>query len=337
MTDIHVSGITGNYVDLETIDLVERSKVLVCSEDIHSLLRTRGCRIEDLEWIPISPVKLSLERIGDTIKRGPVTVLTSGDPLFYGMGRLLKRTFKQARIRFQPAVSSMQICFARFALPWDDARFVSLHGRPLERFDARKDFTKLFLFTDPENSPRRVANYLLEQRGAAGCDAIVCHVGERLATSGELLYTGSVQEVAEMNFGEPNCMILVREPSGEPVTEPGYRLGLTEEMIHHSRGLITKNEVRAALLHALELPDSGVLWDVGSGSGSISIESARLYPGLKIYSVEKHETEVVNIERNRAAYHCTNVTVVHGEAPGKTRGVATARSGIHRWQWREPC
>jgi precorrin-6Y C5,15-methyltransferase (decarboxylating) len=91
--------------------------------------------------------------------------------------------------------------------------------------------------------------------------------------------------------------------------------GLKEDEISHSRGLITKDEVRAVSIHKLRLPRKGIFWDIGAGSGSVSVESARLFPLLKVYAVEKNEEQTANIGKNIDRFRLSNVAVISGMAP----------------------
>src|SRR3989339_450267 len=93
------------------------------------------------------------------------------------------------------------------------------------------------------------------------------------------------------------------------------RFGLTEDDIMHSRGLITKDEVRAVTIHKLRLPQRGVLWDIGAGSGSVSVETARLYPEIKVFAVEKDKEQIKNIRENRIKFDAVNIEIIIGGAP----------------------
>ena len=207
----------------------------------------------------------------------------------------------------------MQSCFSHFGINWDDARFVSLHGRPLASIDAQLHCPKLFVFTDPENTPNRIAEYLLERLGELQAGKKKMMVGECLGSDDERFIEGSPNEIHGASFRQPNCLIIVDQQFEEQAG--ALRFGLREDEITHSRGLITKNEVRAAVLHRLRLPYTGVFWDLGAGSGSISIESARLCPLLSIYAVEKQPEQLANILANVNRYRCSNVVIVPGEAP----------------------
>jgi precorrin-6Y C5,15-methyltransferase (decarboxylating) len=97
--------------------------------------------------------------------------------------------------------------------------------------------------------------------------------------------------------------------------------GLKETEISHSKGLITKDEVRAVTIHKLRLPQRSVFWDIGAGSGSVSIEAARLYPDLKVFAIEKDMEQINHIEENKIRFNADNIEIVKGEAPDVLNGL----------------
>ncbi len=150
---------------------------------------------------------------------------------------------------------------------------------------------------------------------AEEAEAWQMQVAENIGNDRQRLSAGSLQTMQSKEFAPLNvvCLQHRRQPQ-EPVTTAAF--GLSEDEIVHSRGLITKNEVRATTLHALRLPRRGILWDVGAGSGSISIEAARLTPDLTIYAVDHKEEEIANIKTNIRRFRTFNVIPVFGHAPG---------------------
>ena len=312
MSNLYVAGICGDLVTPDVVDLVAGSTATIICSDYNRTLLKKYTGFDNKEWFPVAPVNKCLKRIESSLEKGSVSVITSGDPLFFGLGRLLKKHFPRVPIHYVPSVSAMQLCFSRFGIPWDDASIISLHGRDFKLLSQNLNEGKVFIFTDTRNSPQKVARYLIDTCGRCNSADYIVHVGEKLGMVDEMLYSGTLEETADCTFSQPNCMILIDTASKH---EPRIGLGLKEEDLHHSRGLITKNEVRAAALHALALPDRGVLWDIGAGSGSISIESARIAPSLSVYAIEKNKAELENITRNKNEYQCFNVTAVEGEAP----------------------
>jgi len=263
-----------------------------------------------------------------------LVLLASGDPFFFGIGRRMVEEFGKERIEVIPDLSSMQEAFARINVPWDDAFCISVHGGPdiakrralpYEVKDIPRlceKHAKIAVLTDRTNNPAVIAQ-VFQSAIRNPQSEIVIHVCEHLGYSDERIWTGSLSEAAGETFADPNVVII--QKSGVPESAGRFgtgrsqnsevRFGLREEDIAHERGLITKDEVRAVTIHKLRLPQSGVLWDIGAGSGSISLEAARLCPGLRIMALEKEQTRIETIKTNVQRYHARNVEILHGSAP----------------------
>ena len=268
------------------------------------------------EKLAISPLAPALEKIRLALADGDVGVLASGDPLFFGIGRRLRKEFEGESLVILPALSTMQEACARFRLPWDDLATVSLHGRKaLHAPGLLLAGEKIFVLTDRHNTPAHLARQLVDYLELIGADDLLArcrvHVAENLGSTEERLFSGTLLEAAGQDFAELNVLIVTR-PGAEDGNDPVF--GITEEEIVHSRGLITKDEVRAVTLHALRLPGSGVFWDLGAGSGSIAVAAARMQPGLTIYAVDRTVEAFANVRRNIRRFGCYNIVPVLGEA-----------------------
>ena len=312
-------GVSGQGILPEARDVLAGCSSVVASSRHAVLVSGKGGAV-----IPITPVKEMLVRLKEALEKGDTAVLASGDPMFFGVGRTLLGRFGASRIKVYPALSSLQLACARFRVPWDDMAFVSLHGRSHGNAAARVlEHGKVAVLTDSVNSPARIAADLCRRLEETGDNRRLAQtrvmVGENLGLEDERLFSGTLQEAAARRFGPMNIM-LVMQPE-DMALGASSRFGLSEEEITHSRGLITKNEVRAVTLHALRLPRRGVFWDVGAGSGSVSIEAARMNPGLQIFSVEKRRQEQENILRNIKRFGCYNISLIKGVAPGALRGL----------------
>lgn len=271
----------------------------------------------------ISPLAPALESIRLGLANGNVGVLASGDPLFFGIGRRLLKEFGADQLVVLPAPSTMQEACARLKLPWDDMKMVSLHGRKtLHVPGLLLAGEKTFVFTDRHNTPTHLAKQLIEYLELIEDKALLAqcrvHVAENLGTADERLFSGTLADAARQDFAELNVLIVTRPPLA---TEDIPVFGLTEEEIAHSRGLITKDEVRAVSLHALRLPSTGVFWDIGAGSGSVSVAVARLHPGLTIFAVDQHPEAFANVKQNIRQFGCYNIIPVQGEATAVLRGL----------------
>jgi len=310
MSRIELIGISGPALIAEQWPLLRRCAAIVVSRRHRPLVASLRCALID-----IAPLEAMLDQVETALGSGDVAVLASGDPLLYGIGRTLIDRFGPERINIHPALSAVQLACARFRLPWDDLVLVSLHGRTAHDIPGRiLRHQRVLLFTDHRNSPDRVAANMLAVLTA--CEdherirSIRLQVAENLGLADERLTGGSLADIAARRFSPLN-MVLIEQP---PQTAT-IRFGLTEDEIQHSRGLITKDEVRATTLHRLRLPANGVFWDIGGGSGSVSLEAARLCPELSIHTIEKKPEEQANIRANIRRYGAYTIRLISGEAP----------------------
>ncbi len=271
----------------------------------------------------------SLRNPKSTIRN--IVLLASGDPMFFGIGRRVIEEFGRDGVEILPDLSSVQEAFARINEPWDDAFLISLHGGPDPakrrklKYELRDipslldQHYKIAILTDKENNPAAIAG-VLQSAIQNPRSEIVLHVCERLGYPDEKVTQGAPAEMAGKTFSEPSVVVLMKdegrikkEESGKQRTD--HRFGLREDEILHERGLITKDEVRAVTLHKLRLPRTGVLWDIGAGSGSVSIEAARLCPGLRVIAIEKDQERINTIRENVRQFGLRNVDIILGTAP----------------------
>jgi len=243
---------------------------------------------------------------------GPAVVLASGDPLFFGIGRQLLRNFREDELEFVPNVSSVQYAFAKLGLPWDDAVFLSCKGHePEDVADRIIASDKVALLTDARNTPAVIAREMLE-RGHEGYAAYLC---ENLGTPQERIVRTDVAGLPAEPAAPLNVLVLVKQyealaEASRPV------LGIADEAFSAIKKQITREEVRAVTLAKLRLCQDMVLWDIGAGSGSVSIEADRLMPDGRVYAIEQNEQYQRFIRENLRKFHSRHVTVVEGEAPG---------------------
>lgn len=288
--------------------------------------------------LPISPLGQALNQIAERLLHHDVAILASGDPLFFGIGRSLCARFGAEKLTIHPTVSSMQLAFAHFKEPWENAIFMSLHGRRKPQFPEQLAQSEaeesrrvrgwaqnllaslltqraVFLFTDPHNRPTAIAATIGHQLKEIGLNEAHCRimVAEELGSANERITHGTPETIAAQHFADLNVMIIRLTTQDKAAADCSF--GLTETEIAHSRGLITKSEVRAAILHRLRLPHTGVFWDIGAGSGSVSIEAARLCPGLSVFAIERHSDEQANIVANRRTFKLAKLHLICGPAP----------------------
>lgn len=261
-----------------------------------------------------------------------IVLLASGDPLFYGIGRRAVREFGKDAVEIIPDISSVQLAFSKIKEPWDDAFLMSLHGGPdpnkrrwlpydiTDIPELLKAHKKIAILTDKVNNPSRIAEILSSSDVGGYTRMFVC---EKLGYLDERILEGTSREIQNLSFKQPNLVILLSHTSQDEPSSYGVEcfkkddsvFGLSEEDITHTRGLITKDEVRAVSLHKLRLPPRGIFWDIGAGSGSVSLEVSRLCPEMKVYAVERDPVQTANILSNKKRFGLQNIHVIEGEAP----------------------
>ena len=312
MSRITVIGLDGRPLSQEAAGLLEGA-ALVAGGRRH---------LEDLTVAPERSVVFEgdlaegLSRI--ETENGPVAVLASGDPGFFGITRLLGERFGTADLRVLPAVSSVALAFARAGVSWDDAVTVSAHGRePRRAVNVCRAHPKVAVLTSPDFGPAELA-------GSLGGLARSFAVAERLGGPDERVFRGDAESVRGMRWDDPNVVVVMDE---ERASEKGWissgresvgRWALPEDEFEHRSGMITKRPTRAVALSRLGPGPGDLVWDVGAGSGSVAVECARL--GAAAVAVERDPESCARIRRN-AERHAAYVEVVEGNAPEALRGL----------------
>lgn len=259
------------------------------------------------EVLPVEGrVMAAVDRVASTPELS-AAFLASGDPGFFGIGATLLRRLPRDDVRLWPAVTSLQLAFARAGESWGEARFASVHGRPLEALAPLLGAPRIGVLTDEAQGPPAVARLLLD----SGWDDYEMVVAENLGLPAERVTRGTPAEITSWRGSALNVVLLLRSASDPRPLGPG----LPEDAFSHARGLITKAEVRAAALAQLRLPRGGVLWDVGAGSGSVAVEACLLAPGLRAYAVEKTAEGQAHLAANRRRFRAAGLVPVAGAAP----------------------
>lgn len=263
-------------------------------------------------------------------------VLASGDPLFFGIGRLLLEFFPAEQLVFHPQVSAIQLAFSRLKIPWQDATLVSVHGRGealLVKALKRGD-DKIAVLTDSVLSPSAIAALITNLELPISYHLWVC---ENLGGDLEALnvYTDLTQlQRQPKTIAALNVVVLLRQPdhpqnnashqptqaasAGEIAPASLPLIGLPDSVFKGFRdrpALMTKREVRLLVLGALAPLAGQVIWDVGAGTGSVSIELSRLCPRATIYAVEKTAMGAALIQSNAQRLAKAPIEVIHGTAP----------------------
>jgi precorrin-6Y C5,15-methyltransferase (decarboxylating) len=249
-----------------------------------------------------------------------IVVLVTGDPLFFGLGRLLLAELPPEQLTFHPHVSSIQLAFGQIKVPWQDARIISAHGRSLEELTQalQQGSEKIAVLTDETNTPNAIARLLLALDLPHQYQFWIC---ENLGGRNEKVQSLPVAAVERETFAPLNVVVLLRQ------TETGDRpldlnnlplLGLPDRTFlsfSDRPSLFTKREVRTLILSELALQPKQTVWDIGAGTGSVAIEIARLCPTSSVYAIEQTSAGTALIAQNCRRFQVKNVVSIHGKAP----------------------
>ena len=282
-----------------------------------------------------------------------VAVLATGDPLCHGIARFLIGKLGADVIEVVPALSTIQLAFARLKKPWQDARISSCHGPDAgEWLDGEStpgptpahglyklmraiaNHPLVATFTSPHNSPDRIARALLAAGyGDDAHESVRLSVVSCLCHADEAVFADlSLADAASRRFPDPNVVIIERiaQAGGEgPATR--YPPNLISSIPHTApvfgfddldyvqrtpeKGLITKLEARAVSLARLGLRADSTVWDIGAGSGSVGLEASRIAHLGHVWAIEKNSGDAANARANARRMRASNYSLFEGKAP----------------------
>lgn len=242
-------------------------------------------------------------------------VLASGDPLCYGIASSLRRSFAAEELEIVPAPTAYQLAFAALGEPWHDAALLSAHGRPIsEVVRAVCIATKAAILTDDQHTPAAIALALLD----VGLHRMSpCAICENLGEPEQRIVRTTLADAVGQTFAALNVLVVWNEhapvplPSSYPVLSPG----MPDSSFSTTGGLLTRREVRLLSLAELALQPGDVFWDLGAGSGAVSIEAAHWQPAVEAYAVERRGLMCEHIRENLRRFPLPNVHLVEGAAP----------------------
>lgn len=238
-----------------------------------------------------------------------ICILMSGDVGFYSGAKKLPEVLSGYSVRFLPGISSLVYFCAKLGVSWDDVRWVSAHGREDDILPTIRTNRKTFLLTGSTRPVSSICQELCE----AGLGQLTVHAGERLSYPEERIVTGTAKELAGQNFDSLSVM-LVENP--HPVQPEFSTHGIPDEEFIRAKVPMTKFEVRCAAVSLIRTKPGGIIWDVGAGTGSVSVEAALANPGGTVYAVEMKPEAVELIRQNREKFGAWNLVPVEGAAPG---------------------
>ena len=241
---------------------------------------------------------------------GDITIVMSGDSGFYSGTRGLVPLLKEADLEYRilPGISSVQVMSARVSEPWQDWNLFSAHGKDCDAVAAVMGGKKTFFLTGGDLGPSDLARQLAD----AGLGDLKVWIGENLSYDDEKITETTCAEAASGDFDVLAVMLADAAPVPEvTVTAPGIK----DELFVRGKVPMTKQDVRSVVAGRLSVKPGDVCWDVGAGTGSVTIEMALMSRGGKTFAVETNPDGIALIEENRRRFGAWNIRTVEGLAP----------------------
>ena len=295
--------------------------------EVREAIRTADCLIGAKRMLSAvaAPGRLCMEAIApeaiaDAIAAHPAcarfAVIMSGDTGFFSGTKKLLPRLADCRVRVLPGLSSLSVLCARLGVSYEDVVPVSLHGRTHDIVSDVRRHARVFALVGGEDGMAALCRRLRD----AGLGDVRVSVGERLSYPDEAVTCGTAAELCGHTFA-PLSVALLENPAPSAVTP-----GLPDELFLRAQEPghvvpMTKSEVRAVCLSKLALPENAICWDVGAGTGSVSVEMALQAPKGRVYAIERNETALALIAANRASFGLENLEVICGTAPEACAGL----------------
>ena len=237
-----------------------------------------------------------------------IAVALSGDVGFYSGARRLISTFGNAGIRTEliTGISSVTYFCSRLQIPWEDVKLMSIHGRRENLIAAVRTHFRTFTLLGGRDN---VAS-LCEKLEKYGFENVKLYIGERLHYPEERITEGTPAELKEKAF-DSLCVAIIENPS----YMSGLRSCIPDEEFQRGDAPMTKSEVRSLSVAKLNLNRDSIAWDIGAGTGSVTIEMALTAADGEVYAIEKKPAAAALIEENARRFGTPNVEVHVGTAP----------------------
>lgn len=290
--------------------LVESADLLIGGERHLAMVPARDGQ-ERITW---APSQLLAQADGLAQYKGRRScVLASGDPMWFGIGATLSKRIPAAEMTVVPHSGAFSLAAARLLWSLDAIDCLSLHGRPLDLLNAvLTPGARLLLLTENGAAPAKIAAHLV----ARGFGSAQLTVLEHLGGTAENILTGSAKDWPHKSCADLN-LLAVEVKDGPGLT----RLAGLEDDLYLHDGNITKREIRAVTLARLSPFPGDLLWDVGAGSGSISIEWLRADRRNRAIAIESKDTRRSMIAQNALALGVPQLEIKAGSAPDALHGL----------------
>lgn len=245
-----------------------------------------------------------------------VVVLASGDPFLWGVGATLTRFIPADEIACHPAPSSFSLAAARLGWAQQDCALISLHGRPFETLIPHiQPGARILALTWDGSAAARAAERLAEM----GFGPSRLTVLERMGGASEVIRSANA-EMFDLSDIDPLNVLAIEVVAGPQARPLPLATGLPDDFFEHD-GQLTKREIRAVTLSALQPLRGQLLWDIGLGAGSVAIEWLLRHPANRAIGIEENSNRATRALVNAVNLGVPQLRIVSGAAPAALEGL----------------
>ena len=275
-------------------------RILESVEQMPGLLRDEQERVEEYRSAQIA------EYLSTRPQLGRIVILMSGDVGFYSGARLVQDAFPDEKIDYYCGISSVVYFASKVPTAWQDAKLLSAHGRRLNLLNCVQRYPKIIMIVSGVEDVRAICRELVE----AEMTHVRVTVGTNLSYPEETVTSGTPENFLQAETTGLHIMLL-ENPQANHIIVPG----MSDETFVRGKVPMTKEEIRILSVAKLQLTEDAIVYDVGAGTGSVSMECARLCTNGTVYAVERNPEGIALIRENSKKLRLSNVKAIEGLAP----------------------
>lgn len=295
------------YILPRAVGIMKKAGAVIGAQRLLPVLSELTGRTEG--FYPFQKIDDTLKLAEELLEKGDVAITVSGDPLLYSFYKTIQKRRPDWEIEVVPGIGSLQMLGAAFGQTMEEAAIISVHGRKKTRGSialAVKEHEKCFFLCSKEQGPDWLSKIMLDYE----LDEVTVYAGANLSYEDELLVSGSPAQMAKKEF-PALCVAMIYNPEPEKVVKKTL---LLDEDFVRGKTPMTKEEIRAIILMKLHLTEDSIVWDIGAGTGSISIECARQCPYGEVHGVERSKEAVKLIQKNKEKFDTDQLFIYQGRA-----------------------